>query len=139
MKISVEVINLVSDSSQGRLITIFASNDPVIFVSTPSRAHRKIDKILYRITSSPIKATDSNSEQLISIIPESSSIPVDHNIQLLALTTCANLETNPEERQNKEDANDNIHTDEGADTESSPSTISALNTEDKEALNKNFD
>ena len=71
---SIEVINLISDSSQGSPIKIFTSDDPTAFMSTPARkksqeqVNKKIDKIIHRITHSP-KKQQNNDAQIISITP----------------------------------------------------------------------
>ena len=71
---SIEVINLISDSSQGSPIKIFTSDDPTAFMSTPGRkksqeqVNKKIDKIIHRITHSP-KKQQNNDEKIISITP----------------------------------------------------------------------
>ena len=71
---SIEVINLISDSSQGSPIKIFTSDDPTAFMSTPARKksqeqlNKKIDKIIHRITHSP-KKQQNNDEKIISITP----------------------------------------------------------------------
>ena len=71
---SIEVINLISDSSQGSPIKIFTSDDPTAFMSTPARkksqeqVNKKIDKIIHRITHSPQKQ-QNNDENPISITP----------------------------------------------------------------------
>ena len=71
---SIEVIKLISDSSQGSPIKIFTSDDPAAFMSTPARkksqeqVNKKIDKIIHRITHSP-KKQQNNDAQIISITP----------------------------------------------------------------------
>ena len=71
---SIEVINLISDSSQGSPIKIFRSDDPTAFMTTPAKkksqeqVNKKIDKITHRITHSPKKQQNSD-EQIISITP----------------------------------------------------------------------
>ena len=80
---SIEVINMASDSSQGNAITIFTSNDPGVFMSTPmtkkpsnpERINRKIDKIISKISNSPKKKSTQDTEQLISIIRTDHSKP----------------------------------------------------------------
>ena len=73
---SIEVINLISDSSQGSPIKIFTSDDPTAFMSTPARkksqeqVNKKIEKIIHRITHSP-KKQQNNDENPISIISTS--------------------------------------------------------------------
>ena len=69
---SIEIINLISDSSQGSPIKIFTSDDPTAFMSTPARkksqeqVNKKIDKIIHRITHSPKnnRTTTHKSSQL---------------------------------------------------------------------------
>ena len=69
---SIEVINLISDSSQGSPIKIYTSNDPTAFMNTPAtkntktpeRVNRKIDKIIHRITHSQTKNTRKTNHNL---------------------------------------------------------------------------
>ena len=87
-----EVINLASDSSQGSPLTIFTSENPNIFIYTPtnertnspSKTDKRIEKIIRRITSSPKKhPVEPETEQLITIIPASSSTPIGNNTKTL--------------------------------------------------------
>ena len=77
---SIEVINLISDSSQSSPIKIFTSDDPTAFMSTPARkksqeqVNKKIDKIIHRITHSP-KKQQNNDAQIISITPANHTSP----------------------------------------------------------------
>ena len=89
---SIEVINLISDSSQGSPIEIYTSNAPTSFMTipatkntkTPERVNRKIDKIIHRITNSPKKQNQDNEPQLISITPADNMNP---NTELLSIIT----------------------------------------------------
>ena len=80
---SIEVINLISDSSQGSPIKIYTSNDPTAIMTTPAskntknpeRVNRKIDKIIHRITHSPKKQNQEHEPQLISITPADNTSP----------------------------------------------------------------
>ena len=87
-----EVIKLTSDSFQESPLTIFTSDDPNIFMSTPAdkrntsptKTNKEIDKIIKRISSSPKKhPAEPEIEQLISIIPhqvKQTSAPTGDNI-----------------------------------------------------------
>ena len=103
---SIEVINLISDSSPGSPIKIFTSDDPTAFMSTPARkksqeqVNKKIDKIIHRISHSPkkqqnndaqiISITPANhtslSEDIISITPAHQSTPVDPQTKTITKT-----------------------------------------------------
>ena len=80
---SIEVINLISDSSQGNPIKTYTSNDPTAFMTTPAtkntktpeQVNRKVDKIIHRITHSPTKQHPDNEPQLISITPADNTSP----------------------------------------------------------------
>ena len=83
-----EVINLASDSTQGSPLTIFTSDDPNFFMSTPAnkrsnsptKTNKKIDKIIKRISSSPKKhPAEPETKQPITVIPASSSTPIGSN------------------------------------------------------------
>ena len=81
-------------------------------------------------------------EQHISFIPASSSTPVNSNNQksgtLASTLASTHLDNTPAERQHKEDIFDKIYVEEGAENESALSTISSLNTEENQALDKVF-
>ena len=85
---SVQIINLASDSSQESPLQILTSNNPNAFmyaqpenkVDSPSKREAKIDKIIQKITNSPKKATtEPEEEQIITIIPASTSTPIGNN------------------------------------------------------------
>ena len=85
---SVEVINLASDSSQVSPLQIFTSDNPNAFMcappsnrdNSPTKRDAKIDKIIRRITNSPKKApVEPENEQIITIIPASTSTPIGNN------------------------------------------------------------
>ena len=82
---SVQIINLASDSSQESPLQILTSNNPNAFMyaqpenkdNSPSKREAKIDKIIKKITNSPKKATtEPEEEQIITIIPASTSTPI---------------------------------------------------------------
>ena len=87
---SIEVINLITDSSQGSPIKIFFSNHPTAFMTipatkitkTPERVNKKIDEIIHRITHSPKKQNQENEPQLISITPADNTSP---NTELISI------------------------------------------------------
>ena len=101
---SIEVINLISDSSQGSPIKIFTSDDPTAFMTTPARkksqeqVNKKIDKIIHRITHSKKQNNDaqiisitpadhtSPSQDIISIIRAHQSTPVDSQAKTMTTT-----------------------------------------------------
>ena len=110
---SIEVINLVSDSSQGSPMTIYKSNDPTAFMTTPAKkntknkehVNRKFDKIINRIIHSPTKHQQENTQQrikitpadntspnteLISILPAHQSTPVEPQLHITATTNQEN-------------------------------------------------
>ena len=147
-KKSVGVINLVSDCSHGSPITIVTSNNTNTFMNTPStnqhnspaRTNKKIGEIIQKITNSPTKRTDTDSEQLIAIIPASSSTPNGKTYTNTPQQDNTEQTHSPEERQITNAIHENIHMGEGqADDVSAMSTISSLNTADIEALDKIFD
>ena len=85
---SIEVINLTSDSSQESPFQIITSNSPKAFMyaqpeerdNSTSKREGKIDKIIKKITNSPKKlTTEPEVEQLITIIPASTSTPIGNN------------------------------------------------------------
>ena len=85
---SVQIINLASDSSQESPLQILISNNPNAFMyaqpenkdDSPSKREAKIDKIIKKITNSPKKATtEPEEEQIITIIPASTSTPIGNN------------------------------------------------------------
>ena len=85
---SVEIINLASDSSQGSPLQIFTSDNPNAFMNdnpkskdnSPTKRDAKIDKIIKRITNSPKKTTtEPEMDQIITIIPASTSTPIGTN------------------------------------------------------------
>ena len=85
---SVQIINLASDSSQDSPLQILTSNNPNAFMyaqpknkdDSPSKREAKIDKIIKKITNSPKKATaEPVEEQIITIIPASTSTPIGDN------------------------------------------------------------
>ena len=87
---SIEVINLTSDSSQESPFQILTSNNPKAFMyaqpeekdNSPSKREAKIDKIIKKITNSPKKTiTEPEVEQLITIIPASTSTPIGNNTE----------------------------------------------------------
>ena len=84
----IEIINLISDSSQGSPIRIFTSDDPTAFMTTPAtkksqeQVNKKIDKIFYRITHSP-KKQQNNDAQIISITPADHSSPSQDIISII--------------------------------------------------------
>ena len=89
---SVEVINLSSDSSQGSPLQIFTSDNPNAFMyapsnnkdNSPTKRDAKIDKIIRRITNSPKKTpVEPEIEQIITIIPASTSTPIGNNTKTL--------------------------------------------------------
>ena len=143
---SVEVINLASDSSQGSPMTIFTSNDQGIFMNppankqrnSPARTNNNIDKIIQRITNSPTKRTaKTEQEQLITMIPASSSTPIGNNIINTSQQVNTEQTHSPEERQGTDAVKDNIHTEEGpADDVLATCSISS-DSADIEALEKN--
>ena len=85
---SIEVINLISDSSQGSPIKIFTSDYPTAFMTTPARetsqgqVNKKIDKIIHRITHSP-KKQQNNDAQIISITPADHTSPSQDIISII--------------------------------------------------------
>ena len=92
---SVEVINLASDSSQGSPLQIFTSNNPNAFMhappnnkdNSPTKRDEKINKIIRRITNSPKKTPlEPDFEQIITIIPASTSTPIGNNTKILQRT-----------------------------------------------------
>ena len=114
---SVEVINLISDSSQGSPIKVYTSNDPSAFMTTPAsktmrtpeQANKKLDKIIQRIIHSPKKQTheqeqqpisitpaDNNKTDLISIIPAHQSTPVEPQVRITATTSQDSPKSNTE-------------------------------------------
>ena len=85
---SVEIINLASDSSQGSPLQILTSDNPNAFMNdnpkgkdnSPTKRDAKIDKIIKRITNSPKKTTtEPEIDQIITIIPASTSTPIGTN------------------------------------------------------------
>ena len=92
---SVEVINLASDSSQGSPLQIFTSDNPNAFMyappsnrgNNPTKRDAKIEKIIRRITNSPKKTpVEPENEQIITIIPASTSTPIGNNTKTLQHT-----------------------------------------------------
>ena len=87
----IEKINLASDSSQGSPVTIYTSDDPAAFMSTPAKknsknkehVNRKIDKIINRIIKSSNKHQQENEQQLISITPADNTSP---KVQLISIS-----------------------------------------------------
>ena len=81
---SIEVINLVSDSSRGSPMTIYTSNDPTAFMTTSAKkntrnkdpVNRKSDKIINRIIHSPTKHHHENTQQRITITPADNTSPI---------------------------------------------------------------
>ena len=87
-----EEINLASDSSQGSPLHIFTSDNPNAFKyappsdrdNSPTKRDAKIDKIISRITNSPKKTpAEPENEQIITIIPASTSTPIGNNTKTL--------------------------------------------------------
>ena len=82
-----EIINLASDSSQGSPIQIFTSDNPNAFMidnetnkdHSPSKRDAKIDKIIKKLTSSPKKTAETDTEQIITIIPATTPKPTGNN------------------------------------------------------------
>ena len=98
--------------------------------SSPARTQKMMDKIIHKRTNSPTKRTDTDSEQVISIIPASSSTPIGNTYTSTPQQDNTEQTHSPEERQI-------IHMEEGqADDVPATSSISSLNTADIEALDK---
>ena len=191
---SIEVINLASGSSQGGHVTIYTSNDPAAFITTPSRrkpknlkhTNRKIDKIINGINNSSTKQQLQKTEQIISLILADHSTPTKQLTSVIAVDHSTPTEQNtankrtteqgdpnklinynnqlvtheqpddiitaeqqqapappdntPEKRQYTEKITEVIHMEEPDHGDAATlSSISPLNTEDIEALDKIFD
>ena len=84
---TVEIINIASDSSQGSPFQIYTSENPNAFKHPQtntdiikSKRDEKIDKIIRKITNSPQRTlVEPESEQLITIIPASTSTPIGNS------------------------------------------------------------
>ena len=86
------------------------------------------------------RPAEPETEQLITIIPASSSTPIGNNITNAPQQVNSEQTHSPEERQSTDILQDSIHTEEGKSEDNSvTSSISSLNTSDIEALDKIFD
>ena len=97
--------------------------------SNAARLKRKIDTITNKISKSPTKKTDTDTEQLITIFPASSSTPIEERNIHTPPTTHTNPNNTPEERLKKDEVTETTHMEEGLhDDVSVLSSISSLNT-----------
>ena len=118
-------------------MTIYTSNDPTAFMTTPAKkntknkehVNRKIDKIINRIIHSPTKHHQENAQklititpadntspnnELISIIPAHQLTPVEPQLHITATTTQENAKVKTEDNNqlviNKPPINNNSDT-----------------------------
>ena len=108
--------------------------------NNPAVTNKKINKIIQKITNSPTKPTDTDSEQLISIIPASLSTAVGNTYTNTPQQDNTEQTHSAEERQVTDTIQEKIYLEEGqVDDLSAMSSISSLNTANIEALDKTFD
>ena len=109
--------------------------------NSPAITNKRIDKIIQRITNSSTKReTETETEQLIAIIPASSSKPIGNKIINTPQQDNTEQTHSPEEWQGTDAVQDIIHTEEGpAEDVTATSSISSLNTANNEALDKIFE